>query len=88
MDVSLLSLMPLLVKVLNDGYNEMYLNSSLKDLHYFSDSEHNSVGLAGLMPRQELRRLRNRYHTIVSKRFSIIIMVEYSPKYAKGWVTF
>ena len=52
--------MPLLVKVLNDGYNEMYLNSSLKDLHYFSDSEHNSVGLAGLMPRQELRRLRNR----------------------------
>jgi len=30
------------------------------DLHYFSDSEHHSVGGGGLVPRQELRRLRNR----------------------------
>ena len=31
-----------------------------QDLHYFSDSEHHSGGVGGLMPRQELRRLRNR----------------------------
>ena len=31
----------------------------VQDLHYFSDSDHHSVG-PGLMPRQELRRLRNR----------------------------
>ena len=33
------------------------LTPVLQDLHYFSDSEHQS---SGLMPRQELRRLRNR----------------------------
>ena len=33
------------------------LTPELQDLHYFSDSEHQS---SGLMPRQELRRLRNR----------------------------
>ena len=31
-----------------------------QDLHYFSDSEHHSGGVSGLMPRQEPRRLRNR----------------------------
>ena len=32
----------------------------LQDLHYFSDSEHQTGGAGGLVPRQELRRLRNR----------------------------
>ena len=33
---------------------------TFQDLHYFSDSEHQSGGASGLVPRQELRRLRNR----------------------------
>ena len=41
-----------------------------QDLHYFSDSEHHSVNLGGLMPRQELRRLRNRWN-LLAKYFQV-----------------